>query len=198
MIRMATEADLPRMLAIYSPYVAQTAFSFEYTPPTAEEFLQRFRRITAQFPWLVWEEEGCVLGYCYACAPFERAAYRWCAEPSVYLAPKAHRKGIGAKLYAALEATLLRQGYRVLYAIITSENRGSLAFHRACGYRLLADFPLCGYKFDTWHGITWMEKRLNSVETPIDFPVSICDIVNNDENFQKFLDNLPLSKIQKI
>ena len=79
---------------------------------------------------------------------------------------------------------LTRQGYRVLYAIITSENRNSLAFHAACGYRHLADFENCGYKFGTWHGITWMEKRLNSVESPIEPPASIADIVNNAENFQ--------------
>ena len=184
MIRMANESDLPQMLAIYAPYVENTAYSFEYTPPTAEAFLRRFRGITAQFPWLVWEEESRVLGYCYACLPFERAAYRWCAEPSVYLAPQAHRRGIGRKLYEALEAVLTRQGYRVLYAIITSETRNSLAFHAACGYRHLADFENCGYKFGTWHGITWMEKRLNSVESPIEPPASIADIVNNAENFQ--------------
>ena len=184
MIRMATKDDLPAILHIYAPYILNTTYTFEYTVPTLEEFTARFEAITAQFPWLVWEENGKVLGYAYGSAPFERAAYRWCAEPSVYLAPQAHRRGIGRKLYEALEAVLTRQGYRVLYAIITSENRNSLAFHAACGYRHLADFENCGYKFGTWHGITWMEKRLNSVESPIEPPASIADIVNNAENFQ--------------
>ena len=98
MIRLATEQDLSQILAIYAPYVENTAYSFEYTPPSPEEFLQRFCGITARFPWLVWEEAGHVLGYCYAGAPFERAAYQWCAEPSVYLAPEARRRGIGRNL----------------------------------------------------------------------------------------------------
>ena len=38
MIRRATEADLEAMLAIYGPYVESTTISFEYTPPTPEEF----------------------------------------------------------------------------------------------------------------------------------------------------------------
>lgn len=177
MIRMATEQDLPQILDIYRPYVEATAFSFEYEVPTQEEFLQRFRDITAQFPWLVWEEAGHILGYCYACLPFTRAAYRWCAEPSVYLAPQAQGRGIGRALYAVLEQLLTRQGYQVLYAIITSENKASRSFHAACGYTHLADFDRCGFKQGRWHGITWMEKRLNSVETPIDFPVRIWDIV---------------------
>ena len=181
MIRMATQADLPQILAIYRPYVEQTAYSFEYTPPTAEIFLQRFINITQQLPWLVWEEEGRILGYCYACLPFERAAYRWCAEPSVYLLPEARRKGIGKALYARLESLLQKQGYQVLYAIVTSDNRDSLAFHTACGYSPLAEFPRCGFKLGAWHGITWLEKRLNFVESPTETPLSVWDIVENDE-----------------
>jgi phosphinothricin acetyltransferase len=83
MIRIATEADVAEMLSVYAPYVLNTTVSFEYDPPTQEEFLQRFRNITCQFPWLVWEEEGKILGYAYASAPYVRAAYSWCAEPSV-------------------------------------------------------------------------------------------------------------------
>ena len=47
MIRGATEADLPRMLEIYAPYILHTTVSFEYTVPTAEEFLERFDEFKA-------------------------------------------------------------------------------------------------------------------------------------------------------
>ena len=57
MIRIATEKDLAQMLAIYTPYVENTTYSFEYVPPTLEQFAQRFRKYTAQCPWLVWEEK---------------------------------------------------------------------------------------------------------------------------------------------
>ena len=100
-IRIATENDLPQILAIYGPYVENTTISFEYDIPTAEAFRDRFRSITKQFPWLVWEEDGAILGDAYGCAPLERAAYRWCAEPSIYQMPEARGKGIGRKLYEA-------------------------------------------------------------------------------------------------
>ena len=61
MIRFARESDIPAILDIYRPYVLNTAISFEYSVPTLEEFTERFRNITAQFPWLVWEEAGTVL-----------------------------------------------------------------------------------------------------------------------------------------
>ena len=77
MIRIATPEDLPQILAIYGPYVRDTTHSFEYEIPTMAAFARRFEDITAQFPWLVWEENGKVLGYAYGSLPFSRAAYRW-------------------------------------------------------------------------------------------------------------------------
>ena len=113
-IRQATVQDIPRILEIYGPYVETTAYSFEYTVPTEEEFSRRLQSYTAQFPWLVWEEDGHLLGYAYASAPFSRAAYRWCAEVSAYIRPEAHGRGIGRQLYDALEQLLWRQGYQHL------------------------------------------------------------------------------------
>ncbi|MBQ7802093.1 MAG: N-acetyltransferase [Oscillospiraceae bacterium] len=180
MLRIAAEGDVPAMLDIYAPYILTTTYSFEYIVPTEAEFLERFRRITAQFPWLVWEEAGEILGYAYGSAPFERAAYGWCAEGSVYLREDARGRGIGGKLYAALEELLTAQGYRVIYAIITSENAASVAFHGKMGYKFLAEFPNCGFKFGRWVGVTWMEKRLNPVENVSNPPCSWRTFVHSD------------------
>ena len=175
-IRPATVADLPRILEIYTPYVEHTAISFEYTVPTLAEFTDRFLGITAQFPWLVWEEEGTILGYAYGSLPFERAAYQWSAEASIYLCAEARGKGIGRKLYAALEEILKKQGYRKVYAIITTANEASVAFHQAVGYRHTATFPDCGYKFGQWYGTVWLEKDLNTWPAPPHTPISVNEL----------------------
>ena len=172
-IRQATVQDVPRILEIYAPYVQNTAISFEYAVPTPEAFTQRFLGITAQFPWLVWEEKGVILGYAYGSAPFERAAFQWSAEASIYLCPEACGKGIGRKLYGALEQLLQEQGYKKVYAIITTANEPSIAFHKAVGYRHTATMPDCGYKLGSWYGIVWMEKELNTWDTPPHEPNSI-------------------------
>ena len=182
-IRIATEQDIMPMLEIYRPYVENTTYSFEYTVPTSEEFACRFRKYTRQFPWLVWEEDGCVLGYAYGSAPFERAAYQWCAELSVYVHRDAQGKGIGRKLYEAGEKILQKQGYALVYAIITSENKGSMAFHQKLGYETVAVFPGCGIKMDKVLGTVWMEKRLNSVEIPTNPPIPWSSVVNFDRNW---------------
>ena len=193
MIRIARPEDVPQILAVYAPYIMTSTATFEYDVPCKKDFLQRFLDITAQYPWLVWEENGTVLGYAYASAPFARPAYAWCAEPSIYLSPEAQGRGIGKKLYAALEQILFRQGYQVLYALITGENQASLRFHKKEGYIVKSEFTNCGYKFHRWLSLIWMEKRINFVENPIAFPAPWLSIVQNAENLTDILDNLSLS-----
>lgn len=193
MIRMAVEADVPAMLAVYAPYIEETTYSFEYTVPSEEEFLTRFRRVTERFPWLVWEENGAVLGYAYGSLPFERAAYAWSGEVSIYLAPEAQGRGVGRKLYTVLEAIMACQGYRNLYAIITEENTGSVAFHTALGYRKVGVFTRCGLKFGRWLDVIWMEKHMDSVEIPSEKPSCYKGFVESDRNIIDILDKMSLS-----
>ena len=193
MIRVATENDLPAILEIYRPYVEASTASFEYVTPSLEDFTQRFYAITAQFPWLVWEEAGQILGYAYGSAPFERAGYAWSGETSIYIRADHHGRGIGRKLYAALEALLFAQGYRVLYAIVTDENEDSLAFHRALGYTDVAHLKNCSWKFGRSLGILYLEKRAENVSPPSNPPRPWNRFVENAGNIGTILDNLPLS-----
>lgn len=193
MIRIATKEDIPAILEIYAPYIQNTTYTFEYTVPTAEEFTARFERITAQFPWLVWEENSRVLGYAYGSAPFDRAAYSWCGEVSIYLASEIQGKGIGRQLYTALEALMWRQGYRVIYSLITSENTGSVRFHERLGYSHSFECKNCGLKFGRWLGVIWMEKRKDFVEIPSTPPLPLRSVVENDRKLKDILANLSLS-----
>ena len=193
MLRIATAADIPAMLDIYGPYVLTSTATFEYEVPTEAEFRHRFDAVTTQYPWLVWEEEGRILGYAYASAPYSRAAYAWCAEPSIYLDPQARGRGIGTKLYTALEKILALQGYHILYALVTAENEESVAFHKKFSYETRAFFPACGMKFDRWLDLFWMEKRLKSVEIPTSFPTSWRSFGQKGENSTDILAILSLS-----
>ena len=192
-IRFGKVEDVAQILAIYAPYVENTAISFEYTVPTMEEFTKRFLDITAQYPWLVWEEQGQVLGYAYGSAPFERAAFSWCAESSIYLRADQRGRGIGKKLQLALEALLQMQGYQLLYALVTTDNPASIAFHKALGFSYLAEFPGCGWKLEAWHGLVWLEKRLNPVQGVGNFPAALLELVDSDQKLSTILDKLSLS-----
>lgn len=169
-IRPSAAGDVPAMLSIYDEFVRKTAVSFEYVTPTVEEFQHRLEEHSAVYPWLVYEENGVVLGYAYAGRAFERAAYAWNAEISCYLAPPARGRGIGRRLYALIETILRAQGVRRVYAVVTSANEPSITFHRALGYRDAACFRAVGFKRGAWYDVLWLEKQLLPPGEPAEFP----------------------------
>ncbi len=166
MIRCATVADVWAMLKIYAPYIVDTAITFEYDVPELSAFQARFESISAKYPWLVWEQDGAILGYAYADAAFARAAYAWDTDMSIYLDMSARGMGIGKKLYGCLEDILRSYGYHNLYALITADNLPSVRFHEARGYELLGMLKKSGWKFDRWHDVAWYGLRLREAADP--------------------------------
>lgn len=177
-IRTAQMSDVKSILEIYAPYVKNTSYTFEYDIPTYEEFSKRFEEHVKDCPWLVYECDGEILGYAYGGKAFSRAAYQWCAEVSIYLREDAKNRGIGSKLYTVLEKLMELQGYKIFYALITSGNVNSIKFHEKLGYVTIAVFPECGFKFDTWHGVTWMEKRMGKDEKPKEALLAWGEVIN--------------------
>lgn len=165
-IRMAEPADAAALLAIYAPYVTDTAITFEYEVPSREEFARRIAHTLERFPYLVAEKKGALVGYAYA-SPFkERAAYDWAVETSIYLAMEERGQGTGFLLYQALEDILTRQNVLNVNACIAYPNPGSIRFHEKLGYLTAAHFTRCGFKLGQWWDMVWMEKMLGSHRVP--------------------------------
>src|SRR5437870_2375742 len=111
-IRLAREEDAAAMLAIYAPYVRDTAISFETEPPSEEEFRQRVRATLEVGLWILCEAGGSMLGYAYGGRFHPRRAYQWTVEVTVYVHQEHHRKGVGLGLYTSLLRCLAPQGFR--------------------------------------------------------------------------------------
>ena len=159
-IRAAKEADIEAILAIYAPYVRETAITFEYTVPTLEQFSERMRKTLMKYPYLVAVQETEILGYAYASEFKKRAAYDWAVETTIYVKQDSRKSGVGKKLYRVLEEVLKRQNIGNLYACIAYPNPGSIGFHEHLGYQTIGHFSKCGYKFETWYDMIWMEKMI--------------------------------------
>lgn len=182
-IRMATEADAEEILKIYSPYVTDTAITFEYDIPSIAEFSRRIKDTLQMYPYIVTLEEKRIVGYAYASAFKERAAYNWAVETTVYLKQDCRGKGLGKKLYLTLEAILKRQNIINLNACIAYTsvedvhlNNTSAVFHERLGYSKVAHFTKCGYKFGTWYDMIWMEKMLGEHPDAPDPVIPITEI----------------------
>ncbi|MBC8535310.1 GNAT family N-acetyltransferase [Feifania hominis] len=166
-LRAATAADAENLLKIYAPYVRETAITFEYDVPSVEEFAGRIESVLKKYPYLVAQRGDEILGYAYAGSFHARPAYDWAVEVSIYVDRDKKRTGIGSMLYRALEATLREQGILnvnacIAYPEVEDEylTRNSVGFHEHLGYRWVGEFRKCGYKFDRWYNMVWMEKHI--------------------------------------
>lgn len=164
-VRAAASEDAEQLLEIYTPFVISedsslSNVSFELAAPDVEEFRQRIQDISKQFPYLVGEVNGQILGYVY-CHPYrERLAYQWAVEVTIYLAPAGQGKGLGRLLYETMEKLLCLQGVTMAYSCITVGNDHSIKMHEALGYRLIGTFTNSGYKNGQWLDTVWLEKQL--------------------------------------
>ncbi len=114
----------------------------------------------AAYPWLVACIDERVVGYAYGGPLRSRAAYRFSVETSIYLDIDCLGKGVGTKLYQSLFHELSAAGLANAYAGMTLPNAGSMALHRKFGFEMIGVFPSVGFKFDVWHDVAWMHRKI--------------------------------------
>ncbi|HEY8509081.1 MAG TPA: GNAT family N-acetyltransferase [Steroidobacteraceae bacterium] len=161
-VRDCAPADIAAVQEIYAHHVLHGFGTFEEEPPTVEEMLRRFNAIRASnFPYLVAQIDGRVVGYAYA-GPFRtRAAYRFTCEDSVYIAPDAQRRGVGLALMTELIARCEQRGMLQMLAVIgDSDNAGSIGLHRKLGFDHVGLLSNVGFKFGRWVDVVLMQKAL--------------------------------------
>lgn len=166
-IRVAKIQDVPELLKIYAPYVEKTAVTFDYEIPTLSEFTEKIGRILKKYPVLVAEGEGKIAGYAYADTFKNKAAYDWAVETTIYIEENSRKMGVGRLLYEELERMLKAQNIVNLNACIAYPAKedihltmDSVKFHEKLGYRMVGEFRQCGYKFNRWYHMVWMEKHI--------------------------------------
>jgi L-amino acid N-acyltransferase YncA len=171
LVRTAHIADARDIQAIYAPLVAATAISFEIEPPSVAQIEQRIRSTLPRFPYLVCVAAETVLGYAYARAHRERAAYRWSVDVTVYVNKDARRSGVGRSLYIGLLRILQRQRFHAAFAGITLPNEGSVSLHKSLGSRLVGIYEEVGFKFGQWQSVSWWRRGLGEGR-PVGDPIA--------------------------
>lgn len=174
-LRPVTLADLPVLQAIYRHHVLTGTASFEEVPPELAEFTARFEAIKARhLPYLCAEiatgatlrgDDGAhwqIAGYAYAGPYRTRSAYRFTVENSIYLDPAFAGRGIGKRLLTRLIADCEALKLCQMVAVIgDSENKASIALHRALGFREVGTLARVGFKFGRWVDSVLMQRALD-------------------------------------
>ncbi|OIP14297.1 MAG: GNAT family N-acetyltransferase [Comamonadaceae bacterium CG_4_9_14_3_um_filter_60_33] len=161
-IRHSQSSDIAQITAIYAHHVLHGTGTFEVDPPSEADMAQRRADVLSKaLPYLVAVDGTQVLGFAY-CNWFKpRPAYRYSAEDSIYLAPKAMGQGLGRALLAELMTQAECAGVRKLIAVIgDSANLGSVNVHRSAGFSHVGTLKSCGWKFERWLDVVMMDKPL--------------------------------------
>jgi L-amino acid N-acyltransferase YncA len=165
------DLDAAACAAIYAPFVAASATSFEEKPPDAAEFARRIERLSATHSFLIAEGERGVAGFAYGGPHRARPAYRWATEVSVYIDQRDQRRGMGRALYASLLPVLASRGYVTALAGITIPNPASVALHESLGFEPVGVYRQIGFKAGAWRDVGWWQKSLRAALQPPPDPV---------------------------
>jgi phosphinothricin acetyltransferase len=150
-----SDDDWPAVRQIYAEGIATGDATFETEPPT----LERFRATHVPTLTLVAEREGRIVGWAAAGRLSDRCAYEGVAEHSVYVAAGERRTGVGRSVLDALIEASERQGIWTLQSGIFPENTGSLALHKACGFRIVGLRERLGKHNGVWRDVLLLERR---------------------------------------
>ncbi len=146
MIRQARLSDAGQIADIYNFYVRNTLVTFEEQEVSSAEMANRIADKLQKHFFLVWEEDGQVLGYAYADEWKTRSAYKYTVESSVYIKKQAAGRGIGTKLYERLLELLKEKGLHIVLAGIAIPNEASVALHEKLGFVKTGQLKEVGFK----------------------------------------------------
>ncbi|MEQ1890065.1 MAG: N-acetyltransferase family protein [Alphaproteobacteria bacterium] len=158
-IRDATQADLPGILAIYNEVIVNTTAVYALAPVTLEERTHWLETRQARgFPVLVAVEGDSVLGFASYGDWRGAAGYKFTVEHSVHILDVLRGRGIGQQLMHRLILKAQGAGLHVMIGGIDSTNTASIKFHERLGFTSVAHFHEVSFKFNRWLDLVFMQR----------------------------------------
>ena len=166
-IRPARREDVPRILAIYNAAVLEPSSAYEDVPHTLaqrEEWFEQFMR--RNFPVVVAEHGGMVVGWGSLGPHQERTGFRFTGTVALYVAGTHRRHGIGGQLLEALLEGGRERKIHAVVAAIDSRNEASLKLHAKHGFTEVGVFHEVGCKFSEWRDVVYLQRLLDDRAGP--------------------------------
>lgn len=160
-IRQANQDDMPSVLEIVNYEILNTTAIWDYdTRNLAEQEAILKEKNDKNFPFLVAEKDGKIIGFgTYGTFRF-KIGYRFTVEHSVYIHKDYHGNGAGSLLLKELIEIAKTQNLHTMIGVIDSENLGSIAFHKKLGFKEVGHIKETGFKFNRWLDSIFVQKIL--------------------------------------
>ena len=160
-IRIATEADLPAIIAIYNESIPGRTATADTTPVTVQDRMEWFKKHDpATHPIFVYEEGGKIVGWTSLSPFYGRPAYKKTAEVSTYVTTRRHQSGIGSALQWHTISVCPQYGIRTLLSFVFGHNVASIRLNTKFGFVTWGHLPCIAELDGIERDVVIMGKRL--------------------------------------
>ncbi|MBL4788932.1 MAG: N-acetyltransferase [Kordiimonadaceae bacterium] len=160
-VRPYQRKDWPAVERITIEGIATGVATFETEPKSQ----LKWENESLQGSQLVAEADGgTILGWTILWPASDRCVYAGVAEVSVYVSAAAQGRGVGkALLRELIRLTEEELDIWTIQAGIFEDNPGSIALHKACGFRILGYRERIGKLNGVWRNNLQLERRSSVV-----------------------------------
>ncbi|MDK2787786.1 MAG: L-amino acid N-acyltransferase [Epulopiscium sp.] len=159
-IRKAVKEDIKAIAEIYNDAISNSTATFDLEEKTLEDRKQWFKEHDHNYPVIVAEYEGSVVGYGCLSSFRPKRAYDSTVEHSVYIHKDFRGKGIGTLILSELIKLASDLKYHVMIAVITEGNEDSIRLHKKFNFEYAGCLKEVGYKFNQWQSILFYQLLL--------------------------------------
>ena len=160
-VRTVSRGDLPAIARIYNDAIETSTATFDLHPLGVEERDSWFAQFEGgDFPLLVCEAGGGVVGFAYYVPYRAKPAYAATVESTVYVDATARSLGVGRALYAELIELARTRGVHTVLAVVADHNEASEALHKSFGFEPVGCLREVGRKFGRWIDTTFWQLTL--------------------------------------
>ncbi|MFM9976432.1 MAG: N-acetyltransferase family protein [Sphingomonadaceae bacterium] len=169
-LRPITADDAPAITALYAPFVATNAVSFETAVPSVDDMRTRITATNGHFPWIaaIDKDSDTLLGYAFA-KPFRPGeTYRFVAEVALYAMADVEGQGVRRSLIATLCATMTAQNFTQAICTLMTPNDKLIQLYEGHGFRRAGVYREVSYKNGQWNDVGLWQRELAHADTPPD------------------------------
>jgi phosphinothricin acetyltransferase len=159
-IRRATESDASAIAEIYNHAITTSTATFDTEEKSADERRRWLAEHDSNYPVIVAEVDGEVVGWGSLSRYGERPGWRFTVENAVYVRHDYRGRGIGKLLLEHLIEEARNLGYHCIIAQVVGGNDASFKLHEHAGFETAGVLREAGRKFDRWLDVILMQKLL--------------------------------------